>query len=672
MGSRHMPPKRSPACSAGYYNCVTRVERRRYGHAVALDNVLSVQQLFEGRTFRVPDYQRGYAWEARQRAEFVEDLEILGPNREHFTGLVVLHDQGADARMLDSEGKSYRVYDVVDGQQRLTTIVLLLDAVRREMASLADATAQTLADGIRRSYVAATDVGGQPLYKLKLNTDCDHYFRTVALSDQPGPEGPQISSERRLAAARTEFATYLQRHRDGDDVAYQVWLTDLYLKIVNQLRVSRYEVESAGDVGVIFEVMNNRGKPLSELEKVKNYLLYAASTLAVPNNLPHVVNDAWAEIFRQLMAAGLTSSADEDRLLRAHWLTAYDPQPRKFQGSKTIKERFDLRKFQGRDEAFLAQLVGYTEGLRACCVAFCDAWAPDRADAFMSLSDQKVRREIKRWSEKLTRTSVVAPFLPLLVATRIRFANQPEKYLGLVKFCELFAFRVYRILERRSDAGQADLFRVGHDLYRHTCDFDSAMDRLWYALLAFSPHQRFDESLRAEDYNWYEWSGLKYFLYEYEEYLAESKGVVPKIAWEEVRRRERADTIEHILPQTPKDGYWRERFSKAEQKLLLHDLGNLTLTKDNSSYSNKPFPDKKGKSTSDKPCYAASPFFMERELASVREWNPNAVVARRRRLVKWARERWAVPDDVSFDAQPVPADQGDYTEADIDPEVAIG
>lgn len=638
---------------------------------MALDNVLSVQQLFEGRTFRVPDYQRGYAWEARQRTEFVEDLEILGPNREHFTGLVVLHDQGAGARKLDSEGKSYRVYDVVDGQQRLTTIVLMLDAVRREMASLDDPIAQTLADGIRRSYVAATDVGGQPLYKLTLNSDCDHYFRTVALSDQPGPEGPQISSERRLANARLEFSAYLQRHRDGDEAAYQEWLTALYLKIVNQLRVSRYEVESAGDVGVIFEVMNNRGKPLSELEKVKNYLLYAASTLSVPNNLPHVVNDAWAEIFRQLMAAGLTSSTDEDRLLRAHWLTAYDPQPRKFQGSKTIKERFDLRKFQGKDEEFLAQLVDYTEGLRACCVGFCDAWAPDRAEAFMSLPNQKMRSDIKRWSEKLTRTSVVAPFLPLLIATRIRFANQPDKYLELVKFCELFAFRVYRILERRSDAGQADLFRIGHDLHRHTSGFDTAMDRLWYALLAFSPHVRFDESLRAEDYNWYEWSGLKYFLYEYEEHLAGNKGAVPKIAWEEVRRRERADTIEHILPQTPKDAYWRERFAKAEAKLLVHDLGNLTLTKDNSSYSNKPFPDKKGKSSSDKPCYATSPFFMERELSTVREWNPNAVAARRKRLIKWARERWAVPEDVTFEAQPVPADQADYTEADIDPDDVV-
>ena len=163
---------------------------------MALNNVLSVQQLFEGRVFRVPDYQRGYAWETQQRTEFLEDLEILGSGREHFTGLVVLHKSSNVPQKLDAEGKSYRAYDVVDGQQRLATIVLVLDAVRRELASFGDEAARPLAEGIRRSYVAATDVGGQPLYKLALNSDCDHYFRTVALSDQPGPEGPQISSER--------------------------------------------------------------------------------------------------------------------------------------------------------------------------------------------------------------------------------------------------------------------------------------------------------------------------------------------------------------------------------------------------------------------------------------------------------------------------------------------
>jgi hypothetical protein len=625
---------------------------------LALSNVLSVQQLFEGRIFRVPDYQRGYAWESQQRTEFLEDLEILGPGREHFTGLVVLHKADSSLQRLDAEGKSYGVYDVVDGQQRLATIVLLLDAIRRELSDLEDETARTLADGIRRSYAAVTDVGGQHLYKVTLNSDCDHYFRTVALSDQPGPEGPQISSEQRLADARTEFSTYLARQRAANGVAYQDWLTQLYLKLANQLRVSLYEVESAGEVGVIFEVMNNRGKPLSELEKVKNYLLYAASTLSVPHELDKAVNEAWAEVFRQLMAAGLTSSTDEDRLLRAHWLTAYDPQPRKWAGSKSVKSRFDLRQYQGDQERLLDELLRYTEGLRASCVCFCDAWAPERPDAFMSMPDASLRSGVKQWSAKLIRTNVVAPFLPLLIATRIRFATDTQKYLDLVRFCELFAFRVYRLLERRADAGQGDLFSSAFLLFYDQKPFDETMEDLHTTLLAYSPNSWADEALRREGYDWYDWAGLKYFLYEYEESLAAKKGALPKISWEEVRRRERADTIEHILPQTPTDEYWLERFDETQRKELTHDLGNLSLTKDNASYSNKAFPLKKGAQGSGKPCYAESPFFMERELATLDDWDPPRLVERRERLIEWALDRWEVESD-SGDVQALPADQED-------------
>lgn len=631
---------------------------------MALNNVLSLQQLFEGRVFRVPDYQRGYAWETQQRTEFLEDLEILGSGREHFTGLVVLHEANPDLQKLDAEGKSYGVYDVVDGQQRLATIVLLLDAVRRELAALEEDGARALAEGIRRSYAAVTDGGGQPLYKVTLNSDCDHYFRTVALSDQPGPEGPQISSEQRLAEARAEFAAYLKRQRDANGDAYETWLRQLHLKIANQLRVSLYQVESAAEVGVIFEVMNNRGKPLSELEKVKNYLLYAASTLSLPHELDRAVNDAWAEVFRQLMAAGLTSSTDEDRLLRAHWLVAYNPQPRNWKGSKAVKSRFDLRDYQGDEERLLDDLSRYTEGLRACCVGFCDASAPERADAFASMPDSSVRTEVKQWSAKLIRTNVVAPFLPLLIATRIRFANDTAKYLELVKFCELFAFRVYRLRERRADAGQADLFRVGYQLYKGTITFEQAMTELWITLLAFCPNSSFEEDLRREGYDWYDWVGLKYFLYEYEESIAVKKGAVPKISWEEVRRRERADTIEHILPQTPRDPYWLERFDDSQRKNLTHDMGNLSLTKDNASYGNKPFPDKKGIAGSGKPCYAESSFFMERELANVDDWNQDQLIERRDRLIEWALARWRVEVEGVEDVQAVPADQDDVFEGD--------
>jgi uncharacterized protein with ParB-like and HNH nuclease domain len=71
----------------------------------AMNNVFTVEELFAGRLFRVPDYQRGYAWEMSHRSEFLDDLELLAPNHEHYTGTVVLHERAPDQRRLDSEGK---------------------------------------------------------------------------------------------------------------------------------------------------------------------------------------------------------------------------------------------------------------------------------------------------------------------------------------------------------------------------------------------------------------------------------------------------------------------------------------------------------------------------------------------------------------------------------------
>ena len=177
-----------------------------------MNNVFTIEKLFADRVFTVPDYQRGYAWEKQQLTEFVEDLESLPPGKDHYTGTLVLHDRkGDEASRTDDEGRLYTVSDVVDGQQRLTTIVLLLDAVRRELAAVA-ATAK-LAEGLCKSYVRVTDPAGQPMYKLVLNRDCRDYFAQTVLDDLPAPDGPSIQSHRRLSAAREFFAGYLSDNR---------------------------------------------------------------------------------------------------------------------------------------------------------------------------------------------------------------------------------------------------------------------------------------------------------------------------------------------------------------------------------------------------------------------------------------------------------------------------
>jgi hypothetical protein len=357
------------------------------------------------------------------------------------------------------------------------------------------------------------------------------------------------------------------------------------------------------------------------------------------------VNATWTNIFERLMAADLSGSKDEDQLLRMHWLMAYDHHSRNFDGSKSIKERFRLRDYDGRHKQLLADLQSYTKTLDQASLAYCDIMHPMRSDAFGAFKDSPALcQEIVHASEKLGRINVVATFLPLLIATRLCFPEDGRKYVDLVRLCEVFAFRVYRLLPRRSDAGQKTIFRVAHELFDHSIDVDEAMRQIRSELLGYCPNHAFSEKFKLgdEENSWYYESSLKYLLFEYEEHLAKGKTIQP--SWAVIAKRPIEQTIEHILPQKPTDPYWASRFDKDAVRQFLHDLGNLCLTSDNSAYGNKAFPEKKGKPGLGSPCYADSSLYQERELAGFADWTQESIVKRREKIVEWAIDRWHVDD----------------------------
>ena len=633
-----------------------------------MNNIVSLDELFHMRLFRVPDYQRGYSWENQQVREFLEDLELLPDGRYHYTGTIVLHEMDPDDERMDTNGNAYAPVDVVDGQQRLTTIVLLLDAIRRTLSDLS-ATAKGLSQGIKRNFVSAQEINGLPLFKLSLNSDTDHFFKDSILAELPGVEGPQITSERRLADAKQQIARYLTDKADNGDSTKEEWLRTLYRKLATQLRFTLYEVEDDAEVGVIFEVMNDRGKPLTNLERVKNYLLYASTSLTVPNELSKLVNSAWAEILQQLMSAGLVSSNDEDRLLRSHWLVYYNPQSREWQGSRSVKGKFSLRNYTGRHQEFLSDLLTYTEGLRASSIVICDAYNPSRTGSFASFKNEpSVRAEVVEWSNKLRRTGYLATFLPLLISVRRGWPDDPDKYLEILKLCELFAFRIYSWNQYRSNAGQAMLFRLSNELATGKRTYDGVVKRIKEHLAYWCGTDDFkDEVPDGKQGKWYGWSGLRYFLYEYETALASDQRGTPLVPWDELNIRQLQDSIEHILPQSISgQSYCQERFTELRHAQYTHDLGNLTLTRHNSTYLNKPFPAKKGSVNDEGHCYAKSPFFVERELVPWENWDADAIDERRARLLEWAKQRWAI--DVG-----VPTDTVDEFESEeLDPDVYEG
>lgn len=603
-----------------------------------MEGLVSLETLYATRRFAIPDYQRSYSWGRRQWADLIEDLAVLRPGKQHFTGMVVLH-QDADDIVVDQGGAEHKRAQVVDGQQRLTTLVLLLDAIRRGARAVGS---DALADGIENRFLWLIDQQGQRRPKLSFADGTDPYFHARVLDEIPGPqEGAGTPAERRIRDATEFFRSYVDAGvaENGDGAA---WLLDLHNKVSHRLMFNPFFVTDLSEVGVIFEVMNDRGKPLSNMDLVKNYVLYLGQQSDLDEDMLHDdVMDSWKRIFSGLMQAGLGSGGDEDQLLRAHWHMAYDYAPRNWQGSQSIKGRFNLRSYVDQDAELLEDLRNYVRTLGDASVPYCDVFAPHRAQAFALFAAQD-RIKVVGMSQGLLRTGVVAVFLPALIAARLRHPEDGAGYLELLRACERYAFRVNRLQGSRADAGRSRLLQIAWSLFHGDLTLQDAGKNIDETSLHYCSHKGFVDafSLDERENDWYSWGGLRYLLYEYERYRTGNEDLA--VTWAELQDADRPKTIEHILPQTP-TAVWEEAFSAEERARLTHDLGNLCLTQDNSSYSNKPFAEKKGHSGANHRCYANGALQMERDLAAYDNWTPTELLSRRERIVEWALQRWGLP-----------------------------
>lgn len=623
-----------------------------------MKNTLPLQTAFSGRVFDIPDYQRGYAWETQQVDEFWEDLQSLHPNRLHYAGTIALFELDGAPTTMDNEGHHYTRSEVVDGQQRLTTVVILLNEIAKALRSMDEH--DTLAQGITKNFIRATAMHGLPLYKLNLNQETDQFFKDHVLPDVPQSiAGPLVASSTRLLNARERLALRLSEGPE-EYAERKRWLTSLYEKITNSLRFNRFEIEDPTDVGLIFEVVNDRGKSLSDLEKVKNFLLYTASRLGIDEvskkQFAEAVNDTWKAILANLSQAELDSAANENQLLRSHWIMDYDPQPRNWRGAKSIKERLDPG-HKDTGEA-IQQLFDYLSSLRNSCVAYCDFLKPDRIDAF-NIFPANLRSEVKAWNQRLTRIGVTATFLPLFMAMRKRWPEDPAPYLETLKLCEAVAFRTYRVARYAAGYRQPAMFRLAN----RVCQADTVQDILVEIKRQYdSPNAKREFAQFADDdvlHNWFGRSGLTYLLYEYETHLAAAQGGPPITPWGHIGN----SSIEHILPQSIEgQNYWTERFDEQTHRDYVHDIGNLALTNGNESLGNKPFPQKRDSGDAGPYCYRRSNLKIENEIAdSWLDWTVDTITQRRRRIVQWATKRWHVdfdePDQPSYD----PDDDPDET-----------
>ena len=539
----------------------------------------SISQLFMGTIYRVPEYQRAYSWTEKQLNDLWEDLQSLSGfienGSKHFMGTLIL--EPTQEGSIHKYGKYFRVFHVIDGQQRLTSIVVLMSCICKLLWS--DTQFGMVAENLYDQFIAycKNRVPDRVLQKLILGKEDSDYFWDVILDPEPLDIDPKTPGQRRLRYAKQFFDSKLQQFSKEDLVKYAD-------EIQSRVLLLTYQVGSDLEAGLIFETINDRGKNLSQLDKVKSYLMYVASKTS-SEGLSATINAHWGNLLRNIAEvdpAKDDTEPEENSLMRYHWIME-NGDYRAYQIHREVKKKYSLTQ---ADVATNAEQ--YVKNLAETSEHYLKILRPDKATLF-PFADKSVREEINYYVTCLNRLGAVANFIPLLIAALGRFPNEPEIFKEIAKYCYLLAWRAYRVCGRRSDTGISVLSRLACDLLDDPDMFIEVNDSLKSLETEYAWDSLFEYNLRENTLSQYE---RKFLLCEWEAYLSKMTRQ-PAIDWERLEELQ----VEHIWARQP-IGFdsWPDEL-KEKHNSLVNKLGNLALVSPpwNPQLSNRPLLEKEEK-----------------------------------------------------------------------------
>ena len=604
----------------------------------------NLDTLFNSSMFRVPDYQRGYSWGDSQLVDFWDDLARLDVNRNHYTGPLTLQKASdsewpswdTDTWLID--GRGYRPYYIVDGQQRLTTAIILIKCLLDLVPDNTPLAFSDTSDHVKKYLFQKSGISTAFVFGYQIDNPSYDYFKTQILAvPQLSYKGIETTYTMNLLYARDFFRNKL--------AAVGIREIDRLFKALTQRFVFNvYELVDDLDVFVVFETMNNRGKKLSALELLKNRLIYLSTLLPSPAvkserlTLRKNINDAWKTVF-EFLGREKGAALDDDEFLWAHWAMYFDYDRREADAlERSLLQTHFTPKSVG-ERAVATSLQDYVASVQASVRKWHEIHFPHRATA---LSDD-VRRELERL-DRLGRGA----FEPLMMAA-LQICEDESELKRLLASAEQFVFVANRLCRTRADAGDTEFYRLAHELFKRAKTPAQAIqaidDRTTKHFSGEKAIAEMRELFRIAD-GFYSWSALPYFLFEYEQYLKDRSGKQEgKMDWSEFTATKRDHvTIEHIYPQAPKQDEWPD-FSKlevAKRRALSNSRGNLLALSQsrNKSFSNKAFGNKKRDAKGVKGYYNGS--YSEIAVAQVPGWSPETILRRGLEMVEFLETRWNI------------------------------
>lgn len=579
------------------------------------------------RIFQIPVYQRNYSWDKEELVDLWDDLLYLAPNKKHYFGTILM--KKADDKKYGL--KTFEIYDIIDGQQRIATVLILLREIISHLKSFSDENAEELLK-LEQEYLRYKDI-----YKLELLGEDNSFFRDYVIDDSVYPDATLTPSQRRLKEAKSFFREKLAEIKKSEPSTFVDVLSGLIGKI-SGLEIIRYPVENDADAARIFETVNDRGKQLTNLEKTKSFLMQMVyltvpeepEEFEDPTSYLSKIHQSFSKIFRDFEEIRNTErgkNLKEDDIQRYHFVI-YESDAKG--DVKTSFKYLDFLKKKIRDiyredkKKCLDYILKYTKGLE---------------EAFFALKEiitYKKDDKIGTMLDKIYILGSIANFYPLMIASWIKFKHDLEKMKDILKLIEIFSFRVYSIGRKRSDTGIASFYPLGYRVHSEKLVHVEITKELIEMINYYQDDKAFEINLMVENFYWRVYTDdIKYLLVEFEESLRKHIKEPLDLNLENIFSEK--FEIEHVWARDPSKLKLSKKLEEIHEQYK-DKLGNLTLASQqwNSKWRHSPF-EKKRKD------YQNSVLRVQKELAVVSKWGKEQIKAREKRIVNFALERWKVP-----------------------------
>ena len=542
--------------------------------------------------FVIPIYQRTYSWAEKECRQLWDDIIRIGKDdviSVHFIGSIVYIEEGLSNNTVQSPQL------VIDGQQRLTTVTLLIAALAEALGHDEPVDGFS-AKKLRNYYLLNPEETGERHYKLLLSqTDKTSLTAIVAGNEQPENHSIRVTQN---------FELFEELIAGGKDDLTAI-CNGLAKLVVVDIALNRDQ----DNPQLIFESMNSTGRELSQADLIRNFILMGLE--------PILQSRLYEQFWRPMeIAFGQEAYNTHFDAFMRHYLTVKTGDiPRLDEVYEAFKA---LARSTGATDAAVEPLVKEIRDYARyfCAMALGVETDPDLKLAFHDLRELKV--------------DVAYPFLLELYHDYANDVLSKADFADVIRLIEAYVFR------RAICAIPTNSLNKTFATFTKALKKDRYLESIKAHFLTLPSYRRFpkDEEFERDiqTRDLYNFRSRSYWLRRFENF-----GRKERVSVDEY-------TIEHIMPQNEElSASWQTALGSDWQHVheaWLHTLGNLTLTGYNSEYSDKPFAAKRDMQGG----FKESPLKVNTGLASLEQWDEAAIKNRAGKLAKKALGVWPAPE----------------------------